>query len=167
MSRVAWQQASAWLFPWTSRGTNVRPPGHTACPVYAPWLQGRGGFVLFYKTGQIQPTEHLLSLGVLPHCPRTFTFNECKLWMSPQNRLKNTFKNSLSEEQRTASDMERTLILFMKIVETSREQRAWCTLRKKWASLCFRFRILWNLPWPCILLRTPLRIWVLKARPLC
>ena len=99
MSRVAWQQASAWLFPWTSRGTNVRPPGHTACPVYAPWLQGRGGFVLFYKTGQIQPTEHLLSLGVLPHCPRTFTFNECKLWMSPQNRLKTLSKTACQKNR--------------------------------------------------------------------
>lgn len=39
MSRVAWQPALAWSFQWTSRGMNVRPPGHASCPVYGPTTQ--------------------------------------------------------------------------------------------------------------------------------
>lgn len=84
MSTVAWQPASAWSFSWTSRGTNVRPPGHAACPVYASPLQGRGGSGCGTKPAESSPqSEHLLSSGAHPHGPLTLAFSECELWMSP------------------------------------------------------------------------------------
>lgn len=63
----------------------------------APRLKGRGGFILFHKAGRRQPIQHLLSSGALPwvsvsptlaKVPLIFAFNEHKLWMFPQNRLK-------------------------------------------------------------------------------
>lgn len=40
--QVAWQPALTWSLQWTSRGMDVRPPGHTACPVYGPLTRGQG-----------------------------------------------------------------------------------------------------------------------------
>lgn len=59
----------------------------------APWLEGGGEFMLFYKAGRKQPIGNLLSSGALPlgfclshtgQSPLTFAFNEDKLWMSPK-----------------------------------------------------------------------------------
>lgn len=55
----------------------------------------------------------------------------------------------------------------MKTVETSREQRAWCTLRKKMGQFAFHIQDFLEFSLTLYTLRTPPRIWVLEAWPLC
>lgn len=102
MSRAALQPASAWLLQWTTRGTNIRCPGHAACPAYGPAAEGRGVFMLLCRTGRTQPTAPAVFWGspigfgspTLATIPLTFAFNEHKLWMFLQDRLKIPSKKS-------------------------------------------------------------------------
>ena len=73
----------------------------------------------------------------------------------------------MSEEQRTASDMERTLILFMKNSRNQQGAEGMVHTQEKMGQFAFQVQDFLESSLTLYTLRIPPRIWVLKARPLC